>query len=338
MSLKTPVAFLIFKRLDTTERVFQAIRKAKPKKLLVVADGPRTSEEEEKCQQVRAIIEQVDWDCEVLKNYSDTNLGCKKRVSSGLNWVFSEVEEAIILEDDCLPHSSFFRYCATLLDRYRHDERVMAISGDNFQEGQKRTDYSYYFSRYHHCWGWASWRRAWKYWDDNPEKWLKFRNAGLMNLVCDDPYECKHWTGIFNRVFLEGKPDSWAYIWTFACWSQGGLTTLPNVNLVSNIGFGSDSTHTKEGGSKFANLPTEDLGEIYHPPFVVQHKEADLYTFDYFLGGKAKKEADTALGKLRFHASKTKRRTIRFLTDPIGVSRSVYRKLIRKQLIINKFQ
>jgi hypothetical protein len=337
MSLKTPVAFLIFKRPDTTERVFQAIRKAKPKKLLVVADGPRTSEEEEKCQQVRAIIEQVDWDCEVLKNYSDTNLGCKKRVSSGLDWVFSEVEEAIILEDDCLPHSSFFRYCANLLERYRYDDRVMAISGENVYQGQTIISYSYYFSKYVHIWGWASWRRAWQYWDDNPERWVEFRDAGLMNSVCDDPYERKHWTNIFDRVFLEGKPDSWDYIWLFTCWSQGGLIAVSNTNLVTNIGFSVDGTHTK-GSSQLANLSTEEIGEINYPPFIIQNKEADLYRFDYLHGGKAKKEADTALGKLRFHASKTKRRTIRFLTDPIGVSRSVYRKLIRKQVIINRFQ
>jgi hypothetical protein len=327
MSLDTPVAFLIFKRPDTTEKVFQAIREAQPKKLLVVADGPRTSEEEEKCQQTRAIIEKVDWDCEVLKNYSETNLGCKKRVSSGLDWVFSEVEEAIILEDDCLPHPSFFQYCANLLEKYRNDERVMAISGENIYQGQAINHYSYYFSKYIHIWGWASWRRAWQYWDDNPEKWLEFRDAQLMDSVCDDPYERQHWTNIFNRVFLEGKPDTWDYIWLFTCWSQRGLIAVSNVNLITNIGFGLEGTHTKKS-SQLANIATEEIGEIDHPPFIVQNKEADLYRFDYLHGGKVKKKADTILGKLRFHASKNKHRAIRLLNNLKGVAHLIYKKLI----------
>ncbi len=177
MSLETPVAFIIFKRHDLTERVFQAIREAKPKKLLVIADGPRFPEEAAKCQKTRDIIQQVDWDCEVLKNYSEVNLGCRQRISSGLDWVFSQVEEAIILEDDCVPAPSFFSFCQTLLDYYRDDNRIMVISGDNFQDGQSRTDYSYYFSRYNHCWGWATWHRAWQYWDFNKNKWLEFQQS-----------------------------------------------------------------------------------------------------------------------------------------------------------------
>jgi hypothetical protein len=160
--LTTPVAFLIFNRPDTTAKVFEAIRQAKPPKLLVVADGPRPDRPDdiEKCKAARGVVEQVDWDCEVLRNYSDVNLGCKKRVSSGLDWVFNTVEEEIILEDDCLPHPTFFRFCEELLDYYRHDERIMVISGDNFQFGRNCTEYSYYFSRYNHCWGWSTWRRS----------------------------------------------------------------------------------------------------------------------------------------------------------------------------------
>src|SRR5512139_3287315 len=171
--LKTPVAFIIFNRPDTAERVFAEIAKARPPKLLVVADGPRAnrSGEAEKCAATRAIIDRVDWDCEVLTNFSDTNLGCKNRVSSGIDWVFEQVPEAIILEDDCLPHPTFFRFCEELLERYRDDERIGMISGDNFQLGQKRTDASYYFSRYNHIWGWASWRRAWRHYDREASAW-----------------------------------------------------------------------------------------------------------------------------------------------------------------------
>lgn len=290
-TLNTPVAFVIFNRPDLTQIVFNAIRQAQPKQLFVIADGPRFPEEAEKCQQVRDIIKQVDWDCQVLTNYADNNLGCRERVSSGISWVFEQVEEAIILEDDCLPHPSFFHYCENLLDYYRDDERIMAISGDNFQDGNQRTPYSYYFSKYNHCWGWATWRRAWKHWHFNPEKWIEFRDTGLIKFICNDSYEEKYWTQVFNTLFLEGKPNSWAYPWTFACWSQSGLTALPNVNLVSNIGFGSGGTHTF-GESPLANMAVKDIGEIIYPPFVVRHIEGDSYTFDHHFGGKAVKEAN----------------------------------------------
>ena len=163
-NLRTPVALLIFNRPDTTERVFNAVAKARPSKLLVVADGPRDSRpgEAARCEQTRAIIKRVDWDCEVITNFADRNMGCKLRVSSGIDWIFEQVEEAIILEDDCLPDPSFFRFCDEMLERYRDNERVGMVSGGNLQFGRHRGTGSYYFSKYTHIWGWASWRRAWK--------------------------------------------------------------------------------------------------------------------------------------------------------------------------------
>ena len=144
--LKTPVAFIIFNRPDTTERVFAEIVKAKPPKLLVVGDGPRANREGDaaKVAAARAITKRVDWPCEVLTNFSEVNLGCKVRVSSGLDWVFEQVPEAIILEDDCLPHQTFFRFCEELLERYRDDQRIGMISGDNFQFGHTINDDSYF--------------------------------------------------------------------------------------------------------------------------------------------------------------------------------------------------
>lgn len=278
MTCSTPVVFLIFRRPDLTNRVFQAIRRAQPKILLVVADGPRNEIEAELCEQSRAVTEQVNWDCEVLRNYADVNLGCRKRVSSGLDWAFEQVEEAIILEDDCLPHPSFFSYCESLLGYYRTDERVMVVSGSNFQNGKKRSSYSYYFSKYNHCWGWATWKRAWSHWEFNPEKWIDFRDSGLLSSICTAPLEATYWTKIFDRLFLAGEPDSWAYVWTFACWAQNGLTALPTVNLVSNIGFGEDATHTL-GESSLSNMRTYDIGEISHPNYMVFHSQADAYTF-----------------------------------------------------------
>ncbi|MCA2940318.1 MAG: glycosyltransferase family 2 protein [Microcystis sp. M113S1] len=280
--LTTPIAFLIFNRPDTTARVFEAIRQAKPPKLLVVADGlrPDRADDIEKCKAARAIIDGVDWDCEVLTNYSDVNLGCKSRVSSGLNWVFDTVEEAIILEDDCLPHPSFFQFCEELLEYYRHDQRIMVISGDNFQFGRKRTEYSYYFSRYNHIWGWASWRRAWQYYDLKMKLWQEISDGSWLESILGETQAVKYWTKIFQTAY-DNKVDSWDYGWTFACWIQNGLTILPNVNLVSNIGFGADATHTSRAIQSVVNNPVREMSfPLQHPPFITRHFEADRFTWE----------------------------------------------------------
>jgi hypothetical protein len=280
MTIETPVAFIIFNRPDTTEQVFQAIRQAQPPKLLVVADGPRADRpgEAEKCAAARAVIDQVDWDCEVLRNFSEVNLGCKRRVSSGLDWVFSEVEEAIVLEDDCLPDADFFGFCAAMLARYRWDERVMMISGDNFQPVGRALADSYYFSKYVHVWGWASWRRAWQHYDVEMTSWPVFRAGGLAR-VCEAPQERRYWRYIFGAV-AGGKIDTWDYQWLYACWRQGGLSVMPGVNLVSNLGIGrGDATHTVEESS-FGALGRRGLSwPLVHPRLVACDRVCDDYTF-----------------------------------------------------------
>jgi hypothetical protein len=305
--LKTPVAFLIFNRPDLTEIVFEAIAQAKPKQLLVVADGPRFPEEAEKCQKARSVIERVNWDCEVLTNFSEKNLGCGRRVASGLDWIFSEVEEAIILEDDCLPAPSFFHFCQTLLEYYRHDERIMLISGDNFQDGQSRTDYSYYFSKYNDNWGWASWRRAWTYYDFDMKTWPEYKKSNLIQSVCENPDEQKFWTDLFDSVFV-GSMDTWDYQWTYACFAQKGLTVIPNSNLVSNLGCRSDATHTKIEANHLARLPTTDIWEIKHPPFLERNKEADAYAFEHVFRKNYLKNSDSFLAKVRQKISSLKRK------------------------------
>lgn len=277
--LKTAVVFIIFNRPDTTARVFEIIRQVKPSKLYIIADGPRINKPSdlEKCAATRAIVEQVDWECEVIKNYSDLNMGCKDRVYSGLNWVFNTVEEAIILEDDCLPHPTFFRFCQELLEKYRKDSRIMTISGNNFQFGRRRTDDSYYFSRYNHCWGWATWRRAWQYYDNEMKLWPMIEANYLLQSILEDKSTLKYWKKHFNYAYDESI-NTWAYRWTFACWVQNGLTILPNVNLVSNIGFNSDATHTKSS-SRLANLPIEATNfPLQHPAFVIRDLQADKLT------------------------------------------------------------
>ncbi len=285
--LKTPIAFIIFNRPDTTKRVFAEIAKALPSKLLVIADGPRADHpnDAEKCAATRTIIDSVDWDCDVLKNYSDVNLGCKRRVSSGLDWVFNTVEEAIILEDDCLPHPTFFRFCEELLEKYRNDERIAQISGDNFQFGRKRTAYSYYFSRYNHIWGWASWRRAWKNYDVNMELWPEIRESGMLRDWLGDKKSAKYWEKIFENTY-NGKIDTWDYQWTFACWMQSALTILPKVNLVSNIGFSPDSTHPMNLISLDGMKTVSMTFPISHPPYILRDSTADHITEKTMFSGQ----------------------------------------------------
>jgi len=301
MSLSTPVAFLIFNRPDLTQIVFEAIAQAKPKRLFVVADGPRFAAEAEKCAQARAIIKRVDWECDVFTNYSDKNIGCGRRVASGIEWVFSEVEEAIFLEDDTLPDASFFPYCEVLLEHYRHDERIMTINGNNFQSGRSKTEYSYHFSKYCSCWGWASWRRAWKHYDYEMKTWPAFKQAGMMKMICADPHEQQFWTRLFDSMYENPVGiDTWDHQWKYACWSQNGLAIEPSVNLVANIGLGRpDASHTTGHNPLLAELSeTQELWEIRHPKFVVRHRDADTYIFDYIIGGKQMKENDALLGKL----------------------------------------
>jgi hypothetical protein len=277
--LETPVAFIIFNRPDTTERVFAAIAKAKPAKLLVVADGARENRvgEAEKVTATRAIINRVDWDCEVLTNYSDVNLGCKRRVSSGIDWVFEQVEEAIILEDDCLPDPTFFRFCQELLERYRYDQRIGMISGDNFQFGKVRTDSSYYFSKYPHIWGWATWRRAWKNYDVQTSIWPEFVSGGwLKNYTCR-LNENSYWGNIFQAVH-DGKIDTWDYQWVLTLWTQGMISIIPHYNLISNIGFGVDATHT-QSSSIYENMKVNSLSfPLQHPNIYLPHLKADEFT------------------------------------------------------------
>ncbi len=308
--LKTPVVLLIFNRPETTIKVFEQVKKAKPPKLFIVADGARFKEEEEKCQQARSIIlDNIDWDCEVFTNFAEKNLGCKVRVSTGLNWVFEQVEEAIILEDDCLPTDSFFSYCQTLLEYYRNNEQIMHISGANFQKGIIRNNYSYYFSKYNLVWGWATWRNAWQKYDMDMNRWVEFKDKNLIKLFSDDIYEQKYWTNLFQSVYSKklGNNSVWDYRWTFSCWLNQGISITPQFNLIANIGFGENSTHTNRIDDPYANLPTQDIWEIKHPPIIAIDKEADTYLFNTVFEGDKIRENDTFYKNLRWQLAKTKK-------------------------------
>jgi len=286
--LKTAVLFLVYKRPDTTKQVFDAIRQAKPPRLYVAADGPKADDpgEAEKVREVRDIVlNGVDWDCEVETLFRDTNLGCKRGVSEAINWFFEHEDQGIILEDDCLPHPDFFQFCENLLLRYTDDSRVSVITGNNFQDGCRRGDASYYFSKYNHCWGWATWKRAWKYYQGDLPFWSEWKSSLDWQKKTPDPVERRYYDAIFERVYAN-QIDSWAYPWTASVWYHGGLTATPNVNLVSNIGFGVDSTHTAAADSPQAAMATGPLGELTHPATIEQAVAADRHVFDHNLGGK----------------------------------------------------
>lgn len=256
-TLTTPVALLVFNRPEETAQLFAAIREAQPHQLLVIADGPRSNRpgEWDLCAEVRQIVEQVDWPCQVLRNYSDTNLGCKLRVSSGLDWLFSQVEEAIILEDDCLPDPTFFRFCQEMLCLYRDEARIMSICGSNLLGSWKASLQNYHFSQCYGVWGWATWRRAWKFYDVNMTEWQKPESRRQIYEVLGGGALYRMRAMDFDRV-AAGRVDTWDYQWSFAQLMQSGLAAISAVNLISNIGFNAAATHTVNPRTIFARIPT----------------------------------------------------------------------------------
>jgi len=262
--INAPVVFMVFNRPSVTRAVFARIAEAKPARLLVIADGPRRhiTGEAEKCREVRSIFDDIDWDCELSINFADHNLGCRDRISSGLNWVFSQVESAIILEDDCLPVPSFFRYCDELLERYRDDARVMTICGSNWLR-ETSSDSSYVFTTHCSIWGWATWRRAWRTYDVDLKSWAKKKLENPFAHLPLRDKEVKALTRTLDNLADNDSTnrtvDAWDFQWFYNCYIHGGLAVTPTVNLVSNIGFGSDATHTVNARSKLARIPSRDI-------------------------------------------------------------------------------
>ena len=273
MTFDTPVALFIYNRPLPTARVFSRLALARPTRLFIVADGPANAADCRPCGAARAVVEEIDWDCDVCHHYSADHLGCRRRVSGGIDWVFSQCDRAIFLEDDCLPDMSFFPYCQSLLERYEDEDRVMTISGDNFQFGVRRTPFSYYFSAIPHLWGWATWRRAWEYYDVDMKQWPMVAGTNFPGDMIP-PYAASH----HRRGMADahaGRLDTWDHQWVFACWMRRALCALPAVNLVSNIGFGPGATHCKKP-TAFASLPTQPIDlPLIHPPKIDLCLDAD---------------------------------------------------------------
>ena len=261
--------------------MFEAIRQARPKRLYVAADGPRPGREGEhdRCEEVRRIASSVDWPCELKTLFRGENVGCKLACSGGISWFFEQEQEGIIFEDDVLPHESLFPFCEELLERYRLDPRIWAISGANFHPREPTVGPSYEFSRYPFSQGWATWRRAWKENDLAMRRWPALRDSDwLLELGGGRRDFDAYWRSIFDAVASGSLNTAWDYQWLFSIWSQHGIGILPAQNLVSNIGFGRDATHTVDTADWQAARPLAPMPfPLRHPAVVEPNADDDRW-------------------------------------------------------------
>lgn len=284
-----PVLFVIFKRVDQTEKVFEAIKVAKPPKLFVVSDGarPQVPGETELVERCRKITEQVDWDCEVSRLYRAENLGSYYSIPDGISWFFSNVEEGVVLEDDCLPAPTFFRYCETLLEKHRNDSRIWWINGTNidFQHNETHGN-GYMFSKYPNSWGWASWRSRWQAHDQSMQHWRDSRKK-KDNPVNSLPFQKKlYWKSVFD--WAAAFPN-WDYRVVCTCALNGGLACVPKVNQIKNIGIGDKyAVHTRSKDDVLGEMTTSEMQfpleyeeRVETNTELDEHLEKNLYKISY---------------------------------------------------------
>lgn len=284
MAFNTPILLVIFNRPDTTQKVFNRVRQIQPKQLFISADGPRDYKEgePEKCQQARAIIHQIDWDCEVKTLFRDENLGCRMAVSGGIDWFFEHVEQGIILEDDCLPDLTFFKFCEVVLKRYQHHDKIFQIGGSNLiQPLFEHTDDSYIFSDFSLIWGWATWRRAWQKMDVHMTHFEQFKQSKRIKNFVPDRTAQHYLLQKFDDTYHK-RNSSWAYAWTFTVLWHRGLTIIPTKNLIQNIGFGATATNTKSKRQTHSQLPTSPITfPLKHPEKIEKHNAKISMAFFY---------------------------------------------------------
>lgn len=270
----TPILLMAFNRPDTTKLVFEEIRKIRPKKLFVAVDGPRNEKEEKKVKEVQKIVSKINWPCKVKKLFRKKNLGCFNACVGAVSWFFENIDEGIILEEDCLPDQSFFYFCKELLEKYRDNDKIMHISGTNFQRGWKKDNYSYYFSNYPYMWGWATWRRAWKKYNPDINLYLKFKNENLFFDIFQNRIERIYIKHILESYYFK-KSQGWDNPWLLTIFINNGLSIVPNENLVKNIGFANNTTHSRVTDS-FLSIPTKKITfPLKHPSDVILNKKAD---------------------------------------------------------------
>lgn len=269
--MRTPVVFCVFNRPAETARVFSRIEEMRPPRLFLVADGPRPGRPDDvaQCAATRALLERIDWDCEVQRDFSDHNLGCTQRMTTGISWAFSHVDEAIILEDDCLPDPTFFRFCDELLERYRDHARVTQIAGFNVPLDRRTKACSYYFSRFATNWGWATWKRAWQHYDVGVKEWPALKETSWLLDIVKHRNVADSWGRMLDLAHRHGLETHWDYQWVFSCWLRRGLSVQPSVSMITNVGFGPSATHTKSS----CHDPRADV-KAAHMSFPLRHPAA----------------------------------------------------------------
>jgi hypothetical protein len=230
----------------------------------------------------------LTWPAHVEWNVSPINMGCRERLTTGLAWVFDRVEEAIVLEDDCVPHPTFYKFCNILLGHYRLDPRVALISGSSFQTEADDATASYFFSRYPLTWGWAGWRRTWQLYDADIGAWEGLRQTPWLSELLADPVAIAYWRYFFDQV--RRGFNTWDYSMTFSCWRAGALAVHPYRNLVRNIGFGDDGTNTRDRNSIFAQMPIHEMSfPLVHPDRVQRIPACDKQIESVAYSGLAKR-------------------------------------------------
>jgi len=281
----TPILMLVFNRPEPTQQVFNLLKTIRPKYLYISADGPRKGKVDEKelCEATRQIfLDQIDWDCELKTRFLENNLGCRYGVSSGITWFFEQVEEGIILEDDCLVDETFFSYASQLLEKYRHSEEVMHISASNFYGNYETMQESYYPSVYNHIWGWASWKRAWLPYYQVDLKHIERKDfKKTLQQLFERQIDKTFWLDMFDYA-KSGNINTWDYQWMFSMWHAGGIGVTPKGNLVSNIGFGEGATNTQILQEDFMKQKVWNVDfPLQHAENIAIDKTKDEFTSDF---------------------------------------------------------
>ncbi|GAB4015110.1 nucleotide-diphospho-sugar transferase [Spirosoma koreense] len=283
-SFDVPILFVMFNRPEHARQVMNRIRQIQPAQLFIAIDGPRTGikRDNEGVQQCIKLLDEIDWPCKIEKLIRTQNLGCKKAVSSAIDWFFENVEYGIILEDDCLPDITFFEFCRILLLKYVDEPKIMHIGGTNLYGNLTWGSYSYFFSKIAHVWGWATWRRAWSLYDVEMKDYDTYRKTGGINETVIYRPSLSYWKFSFDNT-RSGIIDTWDYQWVFAIWKNQGFTIIPNQNLISNTGFGPNATHTVTD-SVWSSLPTVaiDTQFMKFPKEIELDTVALKYAFAHF--------------------------------------------------------
>lgn len=277
--MKKPILLIAFNRPEKTKIVFQEIKKYKPEEFYFAVDGPRdlSTDDIQKCEDVKKIADMIDWDCEIHTLFQKENLGVDPGMETAISWFFDNVEDGIILEDDCLPQQSFFKFSEILLDKYKNDPKVFMICGTNFQDGENRGTGSYYFSNYP-TWGYAMWKRSWKNFDSKLNSFPVFKKNKEIHLVLQDVKQIRFWMKFFEKIYNKKFNFTDSRI-TYSMWKNKSVCIIPNKNLIKNIGFDADSTHAEKKDGDRLSINTESLINIKHPEKISIDRDADDYFF-----------------------------------------------------------